>query len=143
MSRSTVFCVLGLLACGSDEFSSILLPDAARESASESGDSDAPADATGDGMLPPETSTDAAVDAGADSYVCPTGVAACDDAIALLCARQKGCDAGCTNPASTQQCANKTICETACLADLKDASCTAVKQSVSPAFVSGNCAALW
>jgi hypothetical protein len=44
----------------------------------------------------------------------------------------------------TSGCGGKMICESACLADIQNASCAWINQhSVSPAFVSGNCGALW
>lgn len=158
MSRSTVFyvtnfgrlaarCVAlaagGLLGCSGDTFTSF---------AGDASDADPSGEASADGRMLEDGGgsdaplVDAPADAATDSYVCPTGVQACMDAIALLCSRQKGCGAQTCDDMNTgtSGCGGKMICETACLADIQNASCTWINQhSVTPAFVSGNCAALW
>jgi hypothetical protein len=145
MSRVTVFGCLLLTACSGDSFMSFFeggLPDAETGEAATDADSGERKDG-GELDAPAEG---AASDGGTDAYVCPTGVQACLDAIALLCSRQKGCGSQTCDDMNTGtgSCAGKTVCETPCLMDIQNASCTWINQhSVSPAFVSGSCGALW
>jgi hypothetical protein len=132
-----------LVACGGDTFTSFerIATDADPGEAATDGD----ARTLEDGGGSDAAVTDAPTDSASDAYVCPTGVQACLDAIALLCSRQKGCGSQTCDDmnTSTASCNGKTICEKACLMDIQNASCTWINQhSVSPGFVSGNCAAL-
>lgn len=136
---------LASLACSGDTFTGF--------EGGATGDAD-PGDASADGDFDRKLEagesdapvTDAPADTPTEAYVCPTGVQACMDALALLCSRQKGCGAQTCDDMNTgtSGCGGKTICETTCLSDIQNASCSWINQhSVSPAFVSGNCGALW
>jgi len=147
-----------LAACGPDDFTR-----APGDSGPDSGDA-SPLDAqgsetTGDGggLDAREDSRDSStVDTGVDSWVCPTGTPACNDAITAWCARMKTCCNGqcmsawanaggsqCAAQISVSSCSNKMLCETQCLSDLQSASCTDIKNSPAPAYVTNSCWGLW
>jgi len=154
------FALLFLAACGADNFTS----------GSDSGlvdrktDTDSSTDA--DGGSNPEDSggldagdsgkDSSTLDTGVDSYVCPTGTAACNDAVTAWCARMKSCCNGsciyawqnvggsqCAAQVSVASCNGKTTCETQCLSDLQGASCTDIKNSPAPAYAVNSCWGLW
>lgn len=150
--RVVVF--LLLTACGPDAFFTIPpLPDAATEGGDAASDNqttnEAGEDARADGEL--EASEDAKPDGP-----CPTGTAACDDAIVSFCMRMKACCNGqcadawanaggsqCVAQFSTSGCSGKMICENACLSDLQSTPCATIKAVSSPRYVSTTCGMLW
>jgi hypothetical protein len=149
-----------LTACSGDTFTIVFaeggLPDG--DSSSESStDADSGKDPVDSGGLDArEVGEDSStLDAKADGP-CPTGTAACDDAIVDYCARLKVCCNGqcqyawantggaqCIAQFSTGGCSGKMICETQCLSDLQSANCTAIKQGPSPPYVASSCMSLW
>lgn len=157
--RSMVL-LLTLTACSGDYFAGI--PEGGLPEGSSDADSSTDADS---GVDPEDSSGLDAREAGEESSTpadakpdgpCPTGTAACDDAITVWCARMKACCAGqcpyawqnaggsqCAAVLSTGGCSGKMICENACLADLQSASCTTIKGTPSPPYVSSSCMSLW
>jgi hypothetical protein len=150
---------LFLAACSGDTFTIVFAeggrPDG--DAAESSTDADS-------GVEPKDSGGLDAREAGEDSSTvdakpdgpCPTGTAACDDAIASFCARMKACCNGqcmyawanaggsqCAAQFNTGGCSGKMVCEVACLTDLQTASCTTIKNSASPAYVASSCWSLW
>jgi hypothetical protein len=146
---------LALTACSGDAFVGILTeggsPEADASEASATADGSEPIDSA-DAR---EASDDATIDAKPDAP-CPTGTAACDNAIAVYCSRLKTCCNGqcayvwannggaqCIAQFSTGGCPGKMVCETQCLSDIQSANCTTIKQGPSPAYIAPSCMSLW
>lgn len=155
----SIFLLLSVAACSGETFYSI------PEGGLPEGDVDADSSTVGDSGKDPDSSGGLdAREAGEDSSTpldakadgpCPTGTAACDDAIATFCARMKACCNGqclyawanaggaqCAAQFNTGSCAGRMVCESACLSDVQSASCTTIKGAPSPAYV-GSCMNLW
>lgn len=155
------FAFLFLAACGADTFTATdsglgeRFPDSSSSTDADSGSN--PEDSGGldahDSGAESST-TDAGVDV--DAYVCPTGTAACNDAVTAWCARMKACCNGqcmyawanaggqqCAAQVNLASCNGKMVCETPCLSDLQSASCTDIKNSPAPAYVANSCWNLW
>jgi hypothetical protein len=160
--RSSSLLLLTLTACSGDYFTGISeggLPegDSSSESSTDVDSGTNPGD--GSGLDARETGDNASTDAGADAKPdgpCPTGFAACDDAITAWCSRMAACCNGqclyawqnaggsqCAAVLSTGGCSGKMICENACLADIQSASCTTIKGTPSPPYVASSCMSLW
>jgi hypothetical protein len=160
MRSSSLF--LLLTACSGDSFFNI--PEGGLPEGDSSSESSADADSgmnpgDGGGLDAREAGEDSSTDTGIDAKPdgpCPTGTNACNDAIASWCSRMAACCNGqclyawqnaggsqCAAVLNTGGCANKMICENTCLADLQSASCTTIKNTGSPPYVSSSCMSLW